>query len=333
MSTARSGPDQHPRADCPAPRLPRAFRARLARVWARREWPGSSLLLGWAGAWDDRPWAGLADSPCRGKWHGYALRIDLREFHQRAIYFYGRTLDMPVLLCVRALLRPGDALLDVGANIGVVSLLAAWAVGPAGAVVAFEPNPDIYARLRQHIDANGLTQIDARPDALSDHEGVMPLRVPANNCGAATLGAVPRRYGPLRATHEVRLRVGDTVDLGRASHPTLVKLDVEGHETRVLRGLEGLLARERPAVLLECNPEMLPRNGTSPGELLSLMEGHGYRAHAVDALWRRLRRRWDLTLTPIGPGWEPAKLTDLLFLRPGSEQWERVRSHIVGDAR
>lgn len=332
MSTAPPRTDPPARADVAVPRLPRARLARLARAWARREWPGATSLLNLAGTWDDRHWVGISCYPCRGKWHGYTMWIDMREYHQRAIYFYGRTLDMPVLRCVRALLRPGDACLDIGANIGVVSLLAAWLVGPGGAVVAFEPNPDIHARLRSHIEVNDLKQIDSRPHALSDHEGVLSLRVPANNCGAATLGEVPGRYGPLRATHEVELRVGDRVDLGRASHPALVKLDVEGHETRVLRGLAGLLAREKPAVLLECNPEMLPRNGSSPAELLALMADHGYRAHVIDAPWSRLRRRWGLTLTPIGPGWEPPKLVDLLFLQPGSEQWERVRPQIVGGA-
>src|SRR5690606_5085565 len=102
-------------------------------------------------------------------------------------------LDLAVQLAIRALLRPGDTFIDVGANIGLLSLLGAHAVGARGRVIAFEPAPDMHERLRWHIDTNRLPQVLAHRLALSEREATLALTAPADNPGAATLGALPDR--------------------------------------------------------------------------------------------------------------------------------------------
>src|SRR3954469_15193830 len=169
---------------------------RLVRLWTRLRLPRAQRLLRYAGILQAGGWRGGPLRHCRGSPHGYRIALNISEFDQRGTYFYGRSLDPDVQLCMLACLRPGDTCLDIGANIGMLALLAAWAVGPRGRVIAFEPNPDVYARLAWHISENRLAQGAAHPVALSDPDATLRLAVPPTlNTGAATLGSLPRRHG------------------------------------------------------------------------------------------------------------------------------------------
>lgn len=303
---------------------------RLLRCWARYELPKKRALLRRAGVWDDRLWTREPARTCRGAWHGYRMRLEISDVHQRGAYLFGRMMDVAVPLCLLGALRRGETCIDVGANIGMTAMLASRAVGGAGRVLAFEPNPEVYRRLLWHIGENRLAQVRPFNCALSDAEGAMRLSVPADNCGAATLGSVPARLkGHIAATHEVPVRIGDSLVGELPPAPLLIKMDVEGHETRALRGLSATLARHGPAVLLECNIEMLPHNGSSPAGLLSLMHGLGYDAYHVGARWHRLARRWRLVLHLIPPGHRPRRTINVLFLKPGGVHESRLAGCIA----
>src|SRR4051812_28375689 len=116
-----------------------ALPMRLVRLWTRLRLPRAHRLLRSAGVWDPARWRGEPTRHCRGARHGYRIALDISDFHQRGTFFYGQSLDPDVQLCILACLRTGDTFIDVGANIGMHALLAAWAVGPRGRVVAFEP--------------------------------------------------------------------------------------------------------------------------------------------------------------------------------------------------
>lgn len=299
---------------------------RLALLWARLRLPRAHRLLRSLGVMDNRLWTGEGTRICRGCWHGYRMCLELSDYHQRGAYFFAGLLDASVDLCILHSLAPGDTFIDVGANIGMTALLAAHAVGPGGKVIAFEPNPDVYERLLWHIRENALGQVDARQCALSDREGVLQLTVPPTmNTGAATLGALPARHrGRIGAVYEVPVHIGDEALGPLGGAPVFIKLDVEGHEPFALRGLERTIREHQPAILLECNVEMLPQNGTSVDELFSMLSALGYQRLTLRIHWNRLARRWRLSLHPMSAAWRPMRTDNILFWKEGGTHAARL---------
>ncbi len=305
-------------------------RMRLLWWWTRLRLPGAQKLLRSAGVWDQKLWRGQPLRTCRGRWHGYRLQLDTGDFHQRGAYFYARSLDVDVQLCIRAALRPGDTFIDVGANIGLLSMLAAHRVGPRGRVIAFEPNPDVYERFLWHLRRNKLVQIEPHRLALSDHEAVMRLIVPpTGNTGAGSLGTLPARHGGrIGAEYDVPVQSGDPLLADLPASPVFLKLDVEGHEPAALRGLSRTVEHHAPAILVESNVEMLPANGTSVDELFGLLESWGYEPYALSNTWSRFGREWRLHLHRMEARWRPERTVNALFLKRDGIHAKRL-AHVI----
>jgi len=177
-----------------------------------------------------------------------------------------------------SVLARGMTVLDVGANEGLYALFAARRVGPAGHVVAIEPSGREFQILQENLALNGLVNVTAVRAAASDREGPTRLRIAeAEHAGQSSLG--PFAYPIAQAGEEtVPLRrideLAETLGLDRVQ---LMKVDVEGAEVAVLRGARDLLARDRPALLLEVVEAALQGQGSSRAELARLLEGLGYR--------------------------------------------------------
>lgn len=176
---------------------------------------------------------------------GPRILVDPEEFIGRIVFYFGE-LDPRISWVCRRVLRRGDAVVDVGANYGVVSLLAAQLVGARGAVHAFEPQPHLAALLRRSAAANGFSQLHLHEVALSDADAELQLSIPAGNLGGASL----TRSAAAGSSISVPVRHSGTalreLDL-RAIR--LLKVDIEGHEAQFLRG-----ARE---VLRSCPPDLV----------------------------------------------------------------------------
>jgi FkbM family methyltransferase len=177
---------------------------------------------------------------------------------------------------VRALLsrlRPGDRAVDVGANKGAYLYWMRRAVGPAGAVYAFEPQPGLARYLEAARERMEWENVSVREVALSDSAGRRVLHVPGwENSPGASLEALEAGAGG--QTREVET---DTLDrqLEAAGRIALVKVDVEGHELAVFRGASRTLSTSRPALLFECERRHL--GGRSPHEVFAFLRGLGYR--------------------------------------------------------
>jgi FkbM family methyltransferase len=176
--------------------------------------------------------------------------------------------------CLRETLRAGAVFYDVGAHIGVVSLLAAALVGRDGRVFAFEPDPDNFTRLDRTIERNGVAQVTLVPAAVWSASGVVTFqRAPALSSGNRGAVATAGAEGD-----GVRIEVKAVcLDEFAGDHPApdVVKIDVEGGEIDVLHGATRLLRAVRPVVLCEIH---------GPAELRGFHEVLGPLGYTIDQL-------------------------------------------------
>lgn len=148
-------------------------------------------------------------------------------------------------------IRPGEAVCDIGANMGYYSLLMSELVGAGGQVHCFEPNPRVSELLRATLNVNGFGQrAKVHAVALSDTENSdIAFFIPHNDPKNARI--VPAGYAHASGqTVSVSSRKIDTMDLPRIS---FMKIDVEGAELHVLRGLQTLKQMHRPKIVCEVN--------------------------------------------------------------------------------
>ena len=188
----------------------------------------------------------------------------------------------------RGFLRPGMVVVDVGANIGFHALHAAKLVQPGGRVVAVEPDPVNAGLLAFSVTLNSGLPVEVIQAALSDEGGTLILSDLGNagNSGArfthrdrASLERLVHGPQPWFSTAPA-LRWDD----GHLELPiSLVKIDVEGHEPQVLRGMEKAIARHRPVILTEFAPSNLrDLGGVEPTDYLAWFRERGYRGAVLD---------------------------------------------------
>lgn len=237
---------------------------RLHGLLAR--WPALRLLAtrddGAAGpGWVGRRWTVVNEAPVplRVEHGGLVLHVDARDAHIGAPLASGQRHEPQVEAVLRERLRGGDTFLDIGANLGIFSLLGASLVGASGRVIAVEPVAANRVLLARSAQANGFGNIELVAAAAADRPGVIQLATHATTSNAALPAAAgPRLSLPDATLVEVAsLRLDDA--LGGLDRLDLVKLDVAGMEPAALRGMEGLLGRFRPPLLCEFHPQAMQR--------------------------------------------------------------------------
>ena len=175
--------------------------------------------------------------------------------------------------------RDGMTFLDVGANLGYYTALAARAVGPNGRVLAVEPDPDSFAYLEQTIAANAVGNVEAFPVAASDAPAMLPLYSSTDNRGDNRLYAsdeerpqVEIEARPLDAL--LREKKIETVDL--------IKIDVQGYEPKVIAGLrETIIASPNLTLLTEFWPQGMTEAGGDANEFLKTLRELGLTLHEL----------------------------------------------------
>jgi FkbM family methyltransferase len=183
--------------------------------------------------------------------------IDLHERVSRTLYLF-RDFEADVTALLLSLLKPGDTMLDVGANFGYFSLLAAQRLGPSGRVLAFEPDPRNIARLRANLQVNGITNVTVIPKAVYDQAGTLTLNLATDdedNLGSSSLIAAGHGRQPLEVPV---VRLDDLLPAEGIEHVELVKMDIEGAEIGALEGArESLRAGRIDRILLEFHQSIL----------------------------------------------------------------------------
>lgn len=202
---------------------------------------------------------------------GVTMHLDISQYSQRLFFIfkqYSPALYNYILKNVKA----GDTFFDIGANAGYFSFVASKVVGLEGKVYSFEPEENNYKRMVDDISNNALINIHSYKYALSDTEGVAQLYINPDNEGGHSL--VP---DPYQITTPITSVIFDkwvqTVDV---TNMRLAKIDVEGFELSVLKGMENTLRNEDTLELI-CE---VRRNQKVVGDYMSSLGYHTYELSA-----------------------------------------------------
>jgi FkbM family methyltransferase len=168
--------------------------------------------------------------------------------------------------CFLRFLRPGSVVYDVGAHLGFHALFCGLVVGPAGRVIAFEPDPVCRQSLSRQVSANPHLPVTVMPYALSDRPGELHFHF---RRGSGQSSIHPQGELQVEATTIDILVRKDSIPV-----PGLVKVDVEGHEGAVLEGARETLSRHRPVVLCDYN------DGTTLEVVREFLQPLGYNVAA-----------------------------------------------------
>lgn len=211
---------------------------------------------------------------------GANWELDLREGIDFSIWLLG-SFEPETVHCYKGIIKSGDIVLDIGANIGAHTLLLAKAVGVQGKVIAFEPTDYAFSKLSKNISLNPelASSIQAMQYMLVDSE-VEDLPTPALYSSWPLKGEEnlhDLHQGRLMQTSGAKPKTLDSVILPMAlDHLDCIKLDIDGFECGMLRGAKETLTRWHPTIIMELAPYVLEEQGASLGELIQLIEEYGY---------------------------------------------------------
>jgi FkbM family methyltransferase len=180
-------------------------------------------------------------------------------------------------LFVRRVLSPGMVVLDIGAHIGIYSVLAARCVGPSGHVVAFEPAFRERRLLRVNLAVGRFSWVRVEPVAVGASEGSVTLHLVLGREGGCNSLRAPVGVGPTRKVAVWQTSLDRYVERYALDRIDLIKIDVEGGELEVLRGSQALLTRHpRPIVLCEVSDRRTAYWGHSARGVVDLFGDLGY---------------------------------------------------------
>jgi FkbM family methyltransferase len=220
--------------------------------------------------------------PVRKRIGNVLFEYDLAEYHGTAPMFFG-SYSLLVVNAMKRRLRRGDIFIDVGANIGYLSAVAADLVGPAGQVHAFEPVDAYFEKLRRLATLNPDYSIQLNACAAGEAVGKREIFV-TREPGQSTLVPSYKSQDDIVSTIRVPVIRLDSYFAERGiGKVALIKVDAEGFELPVLRGLQLYFEsnRQRPAIICEIAPRAYSLLGRSVSELLAFMKRYGYSAHDV----------------------------------------------------
>lgn len=254
----------------PNGRLAQLFLRYASPLAGLRRLPVVGPCLSWASGRlvprDSLTWVQVQRGPAQGLW----LHLNPRTGRT---YFEGGV-EPEVQTALEQCLQPGMIFYDIGANIGFFSLLAARIVGKDGGVVAFEADPEIAARLREHVTRNDFLAISVEEKAVwSEPNTVFFARTDPATSPDRGLG------------HIVATGAGDTIQVDAVSldayvqtvpAPDFLKCDVEGAEVEVFRGAQRLLTEKRPGIICEMH------NDANRRLLLEMFTSFGYACKSLD---------------------------------------------------
>lgn len=175
-------------------------------------------------------------------------------------------------------LKPGDVALDIGANVGIQALRMSRLVGETGRIIACEPVEHLRKCLQKNIALNRSNNIQVVSYAISDFDGVTEIKINTSNWNQGTAALVSE--GEKGTT--VHVMTGDTLyNNYKLNRVDLIKIDVEGFEFQVLKGLKQVLINHKPRIIFEYDKAYWSRTACRFTECFEYLKGLNYTLYSV----------------------------------------------------
>jgi FkbM family methyltransferase len=220
---------------------------------------------------------------------GLRMHVNTYSLVEWDVFFLGFEPEIRALC--RRCLRPGATAIDVGANVGVHTLVMAHAVNGGGRVIACEPSPNFHKELTSNVELNQLSNVTIHQVAVSAKSGPVTLYIPSDSQHAAGASLDPHMHPQLQSSLAVEVAgttIDDLVAMDAIDHVDLIKIDVEGFDAAVLAGAHDVLLRDRPYLLFEYTRDWWAKAGYSLEQVLAELRSVGY-STIWDVTWRGLR--------------------------------------------
>ena len=207
--------------------------------------------------------------------HGNDLRLRIDQWD--SLDLLKQTFEPSEVKLVKQLVKPGQTVLDVGANIGYYTLLFSRLVQTSGQVVAFEPDPQNAAILHRNLDENGCGNVSLHQVAVGDRAATTRLfRCDGN-------GGMHRLYDSICCSEkyvEVSTVVLDSV-LAATPRIDFIKMDIEGYEYFALQGMRSILTKHAPTLMTEFSPFALAETGVTATAMIQFFADQGYTISSI----------------------------------------------------
>ena len=183
--------------------------------------------------------------------------------------------EEPDLFVVKAIIKEGQTVVDIGANFGMYTRFLSEYTGNSGKVISFEPIKRSFLSLRHNVNFLQLQNVDVYQFALSDEEKMVKMEIPDYNEGGENLyeARISKDTGG-KNVEMVKTKILDKVLANRKIH--FIKIDVEGHELNVLKGALEILEKQKPVLLVEINGGIKAGNENAR-QIAELLLQFGYR--------------------------------------------------------
>lgn len=244
-------------------------------ILRRKPFKGQFRLFSWLFKKNLLPFIQTIDQPLLGN---FRIHLYTKNFIDASIYYTG---DYENYLKVhyQKYIHPGDTVLDAGANIGFHSLFFAQLTGETGKVIAFEPIPINYNALMKNIALNDFPQVIANNIALGNENCTLKIHIDrtAQNPGAFNLLEDGEKNCSV-----ICEKGDDFLTKHRINKVNFIKIDVEGYELEVVKGLKDTISKDRPVINFEYDSAYQIRNHHQKNEIFAFLRNLNYSFLAVD---------------------------------------------------
>ncbi|MBI1802215.1 MAG: FkbM family methyltransferase [Chloroflexi bacterium] len=192
--------------------------------------------------------------------------------------FFNRYYNEGMVDLIHTLVKPGFVCIDVGANVGSLTLVMAWATGPSGKVFAFEPHPVIYRRLAANVALNRLWHVALYDQAISNQEGPVPFYTASPDDANQAKSSIRRReYAGVTREITVQAVRGTSIrEFEALAACDFIKVDTEGHDFVVIQEIAPLIDRLRPHVVFEYSRRAWLANDIPLAPAIDFFKSRGY---------------------------------------------------------
>jgi len=213
--------------------------------------------------------------------YGIRMRLDITEYLQAHLFVFG-DYELPTIRFLRSVLRPGAICLDVGAQMGYLTLAMATSADRRTVVHSFEPEQNNAARFRENVELNDLNNVTLHQTAVSTVDGALKLYL-SNDRNAGTHSTVFIESNVSTEFVEIpSVRLETFANADSLQSIDLIKIDVEGAEIDVINGAVSVLERYKPLVITELSDHLQQARGQTCREIKEFMGSYGYTPYSIN---------------------------------------------------